>query len=154
MKAAHINAVCRAARNIMVDHFKVDVEPDKPYTGKSAVPSNDVSVVLGVSGELTGQIICSVNNGTAKNIVGTMMGGMEVKEMDDMGWSAIQEFGNWVAGSTATELSKESCIIDVTPPVVNEGSSRFHSSKTFITVPMKSSIGSLDVHISLESATS
>lgn len=149
MNAVHINAVCRAAKTILNNHLGVEVTPAKPTVGVDAVSSNDVSVVLGVSGELTGQIICSVDRGTAKKIVGSMMGGMEVTELDDLGWSAIQEFGNWVAGSTATELSKESCIIDVTPPVVNEGSSKFRTSKTFITVPMDTAIGKLAVHISL-----
>ncbi|PRO64709.1 chemotaxis protein CheX [Alkalicoccus urumqiensis] len=153
MNAAHINAVCRAAKGIMTDHFQVEVTPQKAQAGGGTVPSNDVAVVLGVSGELTGQIICSIDTATAKNIVGTMMGGMEIKEMDEIGWSAIQEFGNWVAGSTATELSKEDCIIDVTPPVVNEGSSKFRSSKTFITVPMLTGIGDISVHVSLESVS-
>lgn len=58
-----------------------------------------------------------------------MMGGMTVKTLDEMGWSAIQEFDNWVAGSTASELSKQNCVIDVTPPAVNEGTSKFHSTK-------------------------
>ncbi|SDO27478.1 chemotaxis protein CheX [Alkalicoccus daliensis] len=149
MNAVHINAVCRAAKTILNSHLGVEVTPNKPTVGKDAVPSNDVSVVLGVSGELTGQIICSVNTSTAKKIVGSMMGGVEVSQLDDLGWSAIQEFGNWIAGSTATELSKEECVIDVTPPVVNEGSSRFRTSKTFITVPMDTGIGELSVHISL-----
>ncbi|QKS70669.1 chemotaxis protein CheC [Paenalkalicoccus suaedae] len=150
MNATHINAVCRATKTIMTSHLGVDLTPNKPHMGIGSIDSNDVAVVLGVSGELSGQIICSLTSDTAKKIVGTMMGGMTVDTLDEIGWSAIQEFGNWVAGSTATELSKESCIIDVTPPVVNEGASRFHSARKFITIPMGSTLGLLHVHISLE----
>lgn len=150
MNAKHVNAICRATESILVNHFGVDVKPLKPRVQQTAVPSNQVSVILGINGQLNGQIICSIDNGTAKNIVGVMMGGMTIDELDDMGWSAIQEFGNWIAGTTATELSKEDVIIDVTPPIINEGSSNFRTNKLFITVPLETEIGLLDVHISVK----
>lgn len=150
MNADHINAVCRATKSILSTHFGVEVKMLKPSVKKSAVLSDDVSVVLGINGQLTGQIICSVSEETAKKIVGKMMGGVWITTLDEMGWSAIQEFGNWVAGSTAIELSKENCHIDVTPPVVNEGESRFRSGLTFITIPLESELGVLRVHISLK----
>ncbi|RNA70528.1 chemotaxis protein CheX [Alteribacter keqinensis] len=149
MKVNHVNAVCRAAKGILSSHFGLDVEYKTPVAGANAIPSNDVSVVLGVNGEVNGQIVCAINEQTAKNIVGMMMGGMTIEKLDDMYWSAIQEFGNWVAGSTATELSKENCLIDVTPPMVNDGQSNYRSSEQFITVPLASSLGLIDIHISL-----
>lgn len=149
MNVKHINAICRATESILLNYFGVEVTPLKARAEKSAVPSNQVSVLLGINGQLNGQIICSLGTQTAKNIVGLMMGGMEITELDDMGWSAIQEFGNWIAGTTATELSKEDCLIDVTPPMINEGASNFRSDKLFITVPLESKIGLIDVHISV-----
>ncbi len=150
MNAKHINAICRATEYIFVNHFGVEVKPLKPRVQQNAVPSNQVAVILGVNGHINGQIICAIDVQTAKNIVGVMMGGMTIEELDDMGWSAIQEFGNWVAGTTATELSKEDVMIDVTPPMINEGTSNFRSTKTFITVPLETKIGLIDVHISVK----
>lgn len=150
MNAKHVNAICRATEYILVNHFGVEVTPLKPRVQQTEVPSNQISVILGINGQLNGQIICSIDEQTARNIVGVMMGGMTIDELDDMGWSAIQEFGNWVAGTTATELSKEDVIIDVTPPIINEGSSKFRSNKLFITVPLETKIGLLDVHISVK----
>ncbi|WP_096188085.1 chemotaxis protein CheX [Evansella halocellulosilytica] len=149
MNVNHINAVCRATKSIFSDHFNTDIQLLKPRAEKDVIPSNDVSVVLGVNGQLSGQIICSITTDTAKNIVGMMMGGLTIEHLDEMGWSAIQEFGNWVAGSAATELSKEDCIIDVTPPVVNDGASSYRSADRFVTVPLDSSLGLINVHISL-----
>ncbi|WP_026688874.1 chemotaxis protein CheX [Alteribacter aurantiacus] len=154
MNVDHINAVCRATKGILSSHFGLEVEPKTPKAGVHAIPSNDVSVVLGVNGEVNGQIVCAVDEQTAKNIVGVMMGGMTILDLDDMSWSAIQEFGNWIAGSTATELSKVNCLIDVTPPIVNDGRSSFRSSEQFITVPLASTLGQIDVHISLHKKAS
>ncbi|WP_100406510.1 chemotaxis protein CheX [Bacillus solitudinis] len=150
MNVKHVNAICQATRGILSSHFGIDVTLLAPKAGTGSVPSNDISVILGVKGQLTGQIICSFSEDTAKKIVGAMMGGMIIENLDEMGWSAVQEFGNWVAGTTATELSKEECIIDVTTPIVNEGESKFHAGSPFVTVPLDSSIGGIDVHISVK----
>ncbi|WP_216829332.1 chemotaxis protein CheX [Alkalihalobacterium elongatum] len=149
MNVKHVNAICRATETILESHFGIKVTPLKPSAGNSPIPSNHVSVILGINGQLNGQIICSFSEHTAKAIVGVMMGGIEIEKLDDLSWSAVQEFGNWVAGTTATELSKEECIIDVTPPIVNEGISKYHSSKTFITIPLDTRIGPIEVHISV-----
>lgn len=154
MNVKHINAVCRATKTMMTNHFGVEISHQKPKGVQEFVASNEVSVVLGVHGQVTGQIICSLDEETAKKIVGTMMGGMTIEILDDIGWSAIQEFGNWVAGSTAMELSKEDLLIDVTPPVVNDGTSKYRSAKRFITIPMDSVLGKIDVHISLSDKVS
>lgn len=150
LNVKHVNAICRATKEILTNHFGLAVTPMAPTAGSGTVPSNEIAVVLGVKGELTGQIVCSFSSGTAKKIVSVMMGGMEIEKLDEMGLSAVQEFGNWVAGTTATELSKESCVIDVTPPIINEGESRFHSANPFVTVPLESNIGLIDVHIAVK----
>lgn len=152
MNANHVNAICRATESILVNHFGVDVKPLKPRVQQTVVASNQIAVILGINGQLDGQIICSLDEQTARNIVGMMMGGMTIVELDDLGWSAIQEFGNWVAGTAATELSKEDIIIDVTPPIINEEKSNFRSNKLFITVPLKTKIGLINVHISVKQA--
>ncbi|MCT8139362.1 chemotaxis protein CheC [Anaerobacillus sp. CMMVII] len=150
MNAKHVNAICRATESIFINFFGVEVKPLRPRVEQMAIPSNQVSVILGINGQLNGQIICSITEQTAKNIVGVMMGGMIIEQLDEIGWSAIQEFGNWVAGTTATELSKDNVLIDVTPPVINEGSSKFRTSNVFITVPLETKMGLVDIHISVK----
>ncbi|MFC0561740.1 chemotaxis protein CheX [Halalkalibacter alkalisediminis] len=150
MNVNHINAICRATKEILTNHFGLIVSPLVASAGTGTIPSNDISVILGVKGQLQGQIICSFTSDTAKKLVGVMMGGIQIDHLDEIGWSAVQEFGNWVAGTTATELSKESCIIDVTTPIVNEGESRFHSSSPFVSVPLDTPIGEIHVHIAVK----
>ncbi|MGO4888060.1 chemotaxis protein CheX [Anaerobacillus sp. MEB173] len=146
----HLNAITRATKSILNSHLGVEASPLQPILANKAIPSNDISVILGINGEFEGQIIYSMGKSTAMSIVSAMMGGMSVETIDDMGWSAIQEFGNWMAGTTATELSAENCTINVTPPVVNEGASVFRTNDSFMTMPVQSSIGEIDVHITVE----
>ncbi|WP_078555327.1 chemotaxis protein CheX [Bacillus alkalicellulosilyticus] len=150
MEAKHVNAITRATKNILTSHLGLDVKLLNPFVQKNVIPSNNVAVILGINGQLEGQLICTMDETTAISIISTMMGGMPVEAIDDMGWSAIQEFGNWVGGTMATELSLDNTIIDVTPPVVNNGSSTFRSASSFITLPLESSIGKIDVHITIK----
>lgn len=150
MNVNHVNAISRAAKEILTSHFGLEINQGKPSAGTGSVPSDNVAVILGIKGDITGQIIVTFSRETALKVVGTMMGGMEIQEFDEIGWSAVQEFGNWVAGTTATELSKEDCTIDVTTPIVNEGDSHFHSKFPFLSIPFMSSIGAVKVHIAVK----
>ncbi|MFX3623554.1 MAG: chemotaxis protein CheX [Ectobacillus sp.] len=150
MNVQYMNALYRAAEEIFQNYFATGVTIQETYQGTFQVQSNYISVILGIHGEMKGQVICSFNHSTAKKIIQMMMGGMEVREIDELGWSAIQEFGNWIAGTYATEMAKESIFIDVTPPVINEGTSLFRSHNIFTSVPIESALGAVDIHISLK----
>ncbi|UOE93260.1 chemotaxis protein CheX [Alkalihalobacillus sp. LMS39] len=149
MDARHVNAITKATKSILSSHLGLEVKLLNPFVQKKLVPTNDVTVILGIFGQLEGQLICTMEETTAKSIISTMMGGFPVEAIDEMGWSAIQEFGNWVAGNTATELSQD-YEIDVTPPVVNNGTSTFHSTSSFITLPLESQIGQIDIHVTIK----
>lgn len=150
MDTKYINAVCRASENIFKNYFGMQAVSKEPWEGNYSVNSNRISVIIGVNGDLDGQIIATFDLDIAKKIIGTMMGGMEIKELDDMGWSAIQEFGNWIAGTTATELSTVGAVCDVTTPILNEGPSKFRSGGVFIMVPMETDLGEFEINISLK----
>ncbi|MFB5664156.1 chemotaxis protein CheX [Alteribacillus sp. HJP-4] len=149
MEAGHVNAISLAASDIIHSHLGLQARMEKPYISGSDVLSSDISVVMGINGSLEGQIICTMEASTACSIVGSMMGGMTITELDDMGWSAIQEFGNWVAGRAASELEKSNETVDITPPVINEGHSRFRIASKFLTFPLNSSAGSIKLHVAV-----
>ncbi|MFZ4450526.1 chemotaxis protein CheX [Salibacterium aidingense] len=149
MEAQHVNAITNAAVMIVEQHLGIEAKFSKPYVSGKQFLASDISVVMGVNGQLEGQIICTMEEKTARSIVGNMMGGMEISVLDDMGWSAIQEFGNWVAGRAASELAKAEAVIDISPPVINEGHSRFRMEKTFLTFPLSSAAGEVYLHVSI-----
>ncbi|SFM06879.1 chemotaxis protein CheX [Salibacterium qingdaonense] len=149
MNAQHVNAIKNAAVIIVNEHLGLQIEKSKPYVSGNQFISSDISVLMGVNGTLEGQIICTMKEQTALSIVGSMMGGMNVETLDEMGWSAIQEFGNWVAGKAASELAKAEAVIDISPPVINEGKSTFRMEKTFLTIPLTSDAGEVLLHVSI-----
>lgn len=148
----YMEALQEAADSLFKSHFGIHVEITQLDIGNAEVKTEEISVLLGIVGDLKGQIICSFHENTAKNIVGMMMGGMEIPEIDEMAWSAIQEFGNWIAGTTAVEMSKKGISVDVTPPVLSKGFSIFRSPDRFTSIVLKDMIGELKVYVYLENA--
>jgi chemotaxis protein CheX len=86
------------------------------------IKAPDVVCIIGIIGDLRGNVIYAMNEATAKSIAGTMMGGMELEEFDEIAQSAISELGNMLAGGACTELSLLKITVDVSTPTLMIGS--------------------------------
>lgn len=112
----------------------------------------DITSVIGIIGDLRGNIAYSLSNETAKNIVSGMMMGMPVSEIDSMGRSAIGELSNMITGTASSIFASNSVSIDITPPSIIFGEEIYFviSSVQAITVKVETSAGLIEVNIGLE----
>ena len=88
-------------------------------------------IVVGIVGEIKGNVVYSIDIEQAKRIASTMMMGMPVEELDDMAQSAISELTNMLTANTATFFSNIGITIDISTPTLLRGEN--------ITVDMSSS---------------
>jgi chemotaxis protein CheX len=79
-----------------------------------------ITVLIGLTVGIKGNIVLSLDKSTSLNIVSAMMGGMEVNEFDSMAKSALGELVNMVLGSAIQKLSS-SILIDMSPPTLITG---------------------------------
>lgn len=94
-------------------------------------------IMLGITGELTGQVCIVFDFDVARDIASRMMMGMPVTEIDDMAKSALSELGNMIMGNAATLLSSNKIMIDITPPTLATGKAKLASpNMTSIKVPL------------------
>ena len=114
--------------------------------------NTDITAVVGVVGEIRGNIAYSMSADTAQKIVSTMMMGMPVEGLDEMGRSAIGEFANMVTGNASTLLSDSGLEVDITPPSIIFGRNVYFiiSSVETIRIHMETSLGRIEVNIGLE----
>ncbi|MFY9176887.1 MAG: chemotaxis protein CheX [Caldicoprobacterales bacterium] len=114
--------------------------------------NNDITAVVGVVGQVRGNIAYSMSEDTAQRIVSAMMMGMPVIELDEMGRSAIGEFANMVTGNASILLSNSGLEVDVTPPSIIFGRNVFFIISTVdtIKIDMETSLGRIEVNIGLE----
>lgn len=116
-----INPFLIAAMKIIETVSGIKSKLGKACIKATSFTDNSVLIMLGVTGQLEGQVILEINEESAKNLASKMMMGFDVPELDEMSMSAISELGNMIMGNAATIFSTENRLIDITPPTVARG---------------------------------
>lgn len=120
MDARIVNALIGSVYEILREVLRVDPKVGKPTVTKSIEVPHSIFTVIGITGDMEGNLIYSFSRKTAAEIVSSMMG-MEYKEIDDLAMSAIGELGNMTAGKLAMKLEGFGKKVEITPPTVVSG---------------------------------
>lgn len=142
MDVAYINTFLEAASNVL-GQFGVTFKPGKMHLKNSPALSGSVAIIIGVTGNLRGQVLWNMSNETALKIASAMMGGMEIKELDEISKSAIAELVNMILGNTATIFYNKGLDLDITPPSLLFGDKMIVSASkgTVICIPLELNVG-------------
>lgn len=118
-----INPFIEAVATIMPQLGFQTVSKGNIAVGDKFVESKGVTVLLGLTDEIRGNVAYNMTEETAKKIASTMMMGMPVAEMDEMAQSAISEMTNMVTGNAAINFEKLGMKVDISPPSLIVGDS-------------------------------
>ena len=88
---------------------------------KNAV-SLGVSVIVGFTKQIRGNVVYNMSEDTAKFIASTMMMGMPVEAFDEMAQSAISELSNMLTANTATNITGLGLDVAISTPSLTVGS--------------------------------
>ena len=116
-----INPFLSSAVSVLQMASQINATIGKPKVKETYFTENSVLIMLGVTGQLEGQVILEITEENAKVLASNMMMGYEVPELDTMAMSAISELGNMIMGNSATVFSTQGTLIDITPPTVARG---------------------------------
>ena len=97
-----------------------------------------VSVIVGFTKQLRGNVVYNMTVDTAKYIASTMMMGMPVENFDEMAQSAISEMSNMLTANAATNLTAMGLEVDISTPSLSVGE-QFQikiSGEQYLTVEM------------------
>jgi Predicted inhibitor of MCP methylation, homolog of CheC len=149
MKAEFINPFLESARNVIEQMVQI-----KPSTGQLSVKDiqfidHYVWIQIGMTGQMSGNIVFGLSESVALKIISAMMGGFVITEIDEMGKSAISELSNMISGNASTMLYNQGVQVDITPPRI------FHSdlfdslaSGKALAVPLiMDGIGELEIQV-------
>ncbi|MET3850809.1 MULTISPECIES: chemotaxis protein CheX [Paenibacillus] len=149
MKAEVINPFLESARTVIEQVIQVT-----PSTGSLGVKNMEIIedhiwIQIGMTGQLTGNIVFGIQEHVALRMVSVMMGGYILTEMDEMGQSAISELGNMISGNASTILSNQGVTVDITPPRVmkSEHIGSFLPQKALSIPLLMDGIGELDIQV-------
>ncbi len=150
MKEEYVNAFLTPAKMVWEKELKTPLD----FVGAKAVDhqytTEDLTAILGVSGQLQGNVLYGFGGGTAIAVASAMIG-ETVTELDDMSMSALGELANMITGNAATQLSAKGYECDISPPLIIEPSgSRISTlSGMQILTSFKSEYGELYIRICL-----
>ncbi|MCI5566963.1 MAG: chemotaxis protein CheX [Veillonellaceae bacterium] len=98
-------------------------EPERKAIGVKAKTASSlgVSVIVGFTKSIRGNVVYNMSEDTAKFIASTMMMGMPVDEFNDMAQSAISEMSNMLTANAATNLAGMGFEVDISTPSMTIG---------------------------------
>ena len=153
MNVEYINPFIEASQNVLQQMLGIDARLGKVFLKNCPYTSEEVLIIVGITGKMRGQVVFSMNKDTALLVASKMMCGMEVTELDDISKSAVSELANMILGNTATILFNKGVGIEITPPSLLIGSNMTVSPAKMNTVcvPLEMSSGcKMDIDISIE----
>lgn len=151
MKAKYANPFVNAAVMTFKKELNVELQRNSLTAKTAPVPSKDLSIIIGVTGSVRGQVVYSLDQNVAFSVAKAMLPDMHPLDQKNMTKSAVSELANIITGQASIVLAGDSNRIDLTPPVVfsgHPGSMDFLSIQT-ISISFLSVIGSLEVNIAL-----
>lgn len=150
MKVEFINPFVAAAAQVLKQEVNADIKKGQISIEESAFTSQDVTVMIGVTGEVHGIVLYGLSEKTAKNIVSTMLD-ETVPIFDKMAGSAIAEMGNVITGLASGGLEKAGYICDIAPPTLITGRGVMISTLNIkrLRIPLETSLGDLEISCAL-----
>lgn len=148
-----INPFIQGTQAILRDVCQEEAKLGKVHLKESPYMSDTVAIIIGITGDIKGQVIFSLGTGTACSIASKMMMGMPVSELDEMAKSAISELTNMILGNTATIFYNLGITIDITPPSLLMGQNIQISTNKMKTIclPLQLSGGAtFEIDVSLQ----
>jgi chemotaxis protein CheX len=88
---------------------------------KREVANTGLLIVLGIVGDIKGNVIYAITLDDAKKIASMMMMGMPADELNDLVKSALSELANMLTAHAATALSDIGIRIEISTPTLLHG---------------------------------
>lgn len=154
MKAEFANPFITAATTTFQKEVGVKLNRKELKLKDSPVPSQTVSIVIGVTGAVRGQVVYSMDENVAFAVAKAMLPGKLPVEQRRLMNSAVSEMANIITGQASIILAGDDLRIDITPPAVFTGpggSIDFLSIQT-ICLSFISEIGTLEMNIAMTEA--
>ena len=155
MRTEFVNPFVSAAIHVLRAELNETVRRGSLRLQGSRVTPGEVTVSVGVAGDVEGLVLYGMDSMTAHRIVGTMLGKNPLWLEDEIVESGVAEVGNMITGRASMELEEQGYFCDITPPTVLIGRDILISTVEFqrLEVPLNLSFGQIILHVALRQRT-
>lgn len=155
MQVEYIKPFISSAQMIFEKEIHVNLERRSIVRRDDPSPTMPVSIVIGVSGAVSGQVVFSMDRDFAYFVAEAMMINKSPSKVEQMVSSAVGEVANMITGRASMELAKDDELIGITPPAVftgpNPGIDFLHIPTIYLS--FISEIGALGISLALRENT-
>jgi chemotaxis protein CheX len=151
MRADILNSFLVSATNVLARESKAEFRRTGLLLDPTDQVSDEVTVYVALVGKVRGMVLVGMPAATARQIASGMVG-EPLRELTEMGLSALAELGNLIAGGSCVELEKLGLSTDITPPTIMIG----HRSRIStlglprFVIPLMSDYGPLNLHVAVD----
>ena len=154
MDVNYINPILSSFTNVMPQLGLANVEKKGISLKGRFIESPGVMIIVGIIGDIRGNVIYGISLNDAKKIASTMMMGMPVNEFDELAQSAISELTNMLTANVATNFSNDNININISTPTLVHGKFVANASADkVVCVEMGVNEMNIQVNISMEKNT-
>lgn len=152
MNVEYINPFIEASQSVLKQMTGIEPKLGKVYLKTSPYGSDAIVIIVGLTGDIRGQVIFSMSKQVAFNIASKMMGGMPITEFDEISQSAISELSNMMFGNAATILYNKGIKTEITPPSLLMGENLQISNNKMRTVciPLIFEKNTIEIDVAIE----
>lgn len=150
MRVEYIEPFVAAAMNILESELGIQVERGSLRADGSYFTTKEVSVLIGITGEVEGNVVYGVHRSVALDIAGKMMGQPQ-KQLDDLAKSAIAELGNIITGHASAIFEKNKIACAISPPslIIGKGTRIQTAGIPRLIIPLDIGFGEIEIGVSL-----
>jgi chemotaxis protein CheX len=152
MNVEYLNPIIKASTFVLQQSCNVTVSVGKPYLTQTTYEEEVFVVLLGITGQLHGQVLLVMDINVARKIASNMMMGMPVNELNDMAKSALGELMNMMMGNAMTYFSQLDILLDITPPTmfVSSELSLSVGNSRMVCIPIKFEDGTIELNVAIK----
>jgi len=122
ISAKHVNPFVEAAMRVVNQVTGIEVRRGHLSYKDKMEPSFGVSIIIGIYGYLTGQIVYSMDGKLAERLVDKMLEGKSPQEKKIMFLDCLGEVANMITGNATSLLNQRpDQILNITTPAIASG---------------------------------
>ena len=151
MKVEFVNPFIKAATEVLDAELGVESQRGTLRLHKSSLTTDEVTAVVGVTGDVRGIVLYSMSESTALGIVSKLLG-QDVHEFDALAQSGIGELGNVITGRAGVLLAEAGFASNITPPavVIGKGTMITTLDLNRLVFPLQTPVGELEIQVVLK----
>lgn len=149
MNVEYINPFLAALKNVFNTMVDLPFTIKNPSLKKGWDTAHDVNGVIGISGQVKGQVVVSFPQPIALTVASTLLG-EKISEVGRSCADAIGEIANMVAGDAKKDFPEKDTTISIPTIIIGRNRSVFPTDVPVISIPCRTTGGEFVVEIAVE----